>query len=359
MATTGVCVFYALASAGAFFNLVELKGVEHKEEVNVSRIHLMIKSYERGLVMKKLVLILTLVSMLVLSACGHSHTWTDADCTRPKTCADCGEIEGEALGHSWDIATCTKAKTCNNCNAMEGDALGHHVPNLTCIDDAVCMRCDENIKAPGHLFLEATCTEPAKCSVCGELSGEALGHTSASGICGRCGLETYETVNGRGDDVISNIIVGSDIYRVHFTHSGRSNFIVRSYDAENDRELLINEIGYYDGYVLLMGKAPFTFEITANGSWTYTIEPLDKIADTSFAGKGDYVTGLSSFSSGVWRFTHDGKSNFVVRVYTSDGRDLLVNEIGKYDGKKMLTIPSGSYSFFEINADGNWTIEKS
>lgn len=361
--------------------------------------------------MKKLSAIIILVCLLVLSGCGHEHTWQDADCINPKTCSECGETEGEALGHDWDDATCTAPKTCSVCNAVEGEAtghtwvnatctlpktcsvckttegealghtwndatctepktcstcnttegeaLGHDAAGLTCTNDAVCTRCNITITAPGHNLTDATCTEPAKCIVCGETSGDALGHTVASGVCDRCGLETYETVSGSGDNVVSDIKVSDGIYRVHFTHSGRRNFIVKSYDATNDKELLINEIGTYDGYVLLLGKSPYSFEIEADGSWTYTIERLDKISDTSFAGKGDYVTGLCYLSSGAWEVTHDGKHNFVVRIYTTNGRDLLVNEIGTYTGKKMITIPVGSYAFFEITADGNWTINKS
>ena len=360
--------------------------------------------------MKKLCAIIILVFLLTLAGCGHTHTWNEADCLIPKTCADCGKIdgealghswkdatctapktcgtcnttegealghtwinatcmlpktcancyttEGEALGHSWTEATCTAPKTCGTCNTTEGEALGHDATDLTCTKDAACSRCNTTIAAPGHSLTEATCAEPAKCKACGETSGKALGHTASSGVCGRCGLETYQTVSGRGDDVISNINVGDGIYRIHFTHSGRSNFAVWSYDATNDRELLINEIGKYEGYVLLLGKAPFVFEITADGAWTYTVERLGNTSDTSFAGKGDYVTGLCSLSSGAWKFTHDGKSNFAVWIYTTNGRDLLINEIGKYDGKKMVIVPAGSYVFFEITADGNWTIQR-
>ena len=308
--------------------------------------------------MKKLCAIILFVLMLALAGCGHTHSWNEADCLTPKTCADCGEISGEALGHTWDAATCTAPKTCSSCNATEGEALGHDAAGLTCTKDATCSRCNTTITAPGHTLTDATCTEPAKCKVCGEISGTALGHTSSSGVCGRCNLEIYETVSGRGDDVISDIKVGDGIYRMHFTHSGRRNIIVKSYDATNDKELLINEIGKYDGYVLLLGKSPYSLEIEADGNWTYTIERLDKISDTTFAGKGDYVSGLCSLSSGAWKFTHDGKSNFVVKLYTTSGYDLVINEIGTYDGKRMLTIPSGSYAFFEIIADGNWTIEK-
>ncbi len=334
--------------------------------------------------MKKMVVIFIAICLLALSGCGHAHTWNDATCIAPKmcstcdategdalghiwinptcvlpkTCSVCGRTEGKALGHSWVEATCTEPKMCSTCNIIEGSALGHNAPELTCVEDAPCTRCDVIIYAPGHTLTEATCIAPAKCSICGETSGAALGHTTLSGVCGRCGLEMYETVSGHGDDVVSNVFVGEGIYRVHFTHSGRSNFIVKSYDAKGDRDLLINEIGNYNGRVLLLGKAPYAFEITADSLWTYTIERLDIISDSTFAGKGDYVTDLCSLSSGVWVFTHDGKSNFIVKIYTSDGYDLLINEIGKYDGKKMVTIPAGSYAFFEIIADGNWSIKE-
>lgn len=38
-----------------------------------------------------------------------------------------------------------------------------------------------------HTWEKATCTEPKTCSKCGETSGTALGHTTTSGICSRCG----------------------------------------------------------------------------------------------------------------------------------------------------------------------------
>ena len=307
----------------------------------------------------------TCTDVAVCTVCGEvlgealGHSWVDATCTTAKTCSVCNVNEGDALGHTWTDATCTTAKTCSVCTAAEGSALGHTWTDATCTTAKTCSVCwAVEGSALGHNWTDATCTEVKFCSRCNLTEGTALGHSTTSGTCSRCGLEVYETVSGYGDDVVSDITVGDGIYRLHFTHSGGSNFIVKSYDATNDYELLINEIGNYDGYVLLLGKSPYAFEITAGGSWTYTIEPLEIIEDTAFAGWGDYVTGLCSISSGAWVFTHDGNSNFVVRIYTTDGRDLLVNEIGYYNGKKMITIPKGSYAFFEINADGNWTISK-
>ena len=41
-----------------------------------------------------------------------------------------------------------------------------------------------------HAWNSATCTAPKTCSKCGNTSGEALGHTTESGTCTRCG-ETF------------------------------------------------------------------------------------------------------------------------------------------------------------------------
>lgn len=51
--------------------------------------------------MKKLMAI-AIMAMMVLSlhGCSCKHVWTEATCTEPKTCTECGEIEGEALGHN-------------------------------------------------------------------------------------------------------------------------------------------------------------------------------------------------------------------------------------------------------------------
>lgn len=295
------------------------------------------------------------------SICGEiegvplGHTWLEATCTEPKTCSICGETEGEPLGHTWLEATCTESKTCSVCGESEGEPLGHDVVGLSCTDDGTCSRCGEIIPAPGHDWVDPTCTTPYYCSVCGETWGEPLGHTTSDGVCERCGVELYGTHSGSGDDVV-DISVGDGIYCVHFTNSGSRNFIVKSYDATGSRDLLINEIGAYNGYVLLLGTAPFSFEITSSGNWTYQVIKLVETDQTSFSGTGDYVTDKFTASSGTWEFTHSGESNFIVRLYTTSGRTLLVNEIGSYSGKKVVNIPLGSYAVLEIKADGDWSI---
>ena len=52
-----------------------------------------------------------------------AHSFRDADCDTPKTCADCGATEGTALGHSWIAATTESPKRCDRCGITEGDKL--------------------------------------------------------------------------------------------------------------------------------------------------------------------------------------------------------------------------------------------
>lgn len=76
--------------------------------------------------MKKNILLLAGILALALAlftGCGHEHTWTDATCTQPKTCSECGETEGEPLGHTFAPATYQQPATCTVCGATEGDPL--------------------------------------------------------------------------------------------------------------------------------------------------------------------------------------------------------------------------------------------
>ncbi len=73
---------------------------------------------------------------------GAWQTVTDASCTQSgsaeQKCTACGYTEQKTIpkkGHSWQDATCTLPKTCSNCHQTEGNALGHSYEN------GVCSRC--------------------------------------------------------------------------------------------------------------------------------------------------------------------------------------------------------------------------
>lgn len=119
---------------------------------------------------------LVLVFALGLSACGCAHeTWTDADCLNPKTCAECGETEGEALGHNWKDADCVTAKTCQRCAATEGTAKGHDWKDATCAAPKTCASCGlTEGQTLEHTWVDATTEAPKTCTACGATEGERI-----------------------------------------------------------------------------------------------------------------------------------------------------------------------------------------
>ncbi len=292
--------------------------------------------------------------------CGYKptprpHLMKTGNCKTKAVCLKCG-FEGDYGSHNYSGGNCIEPAKCSICGDI-GELGSHDFVYENCEADGVCSICGETTPALGHDMRDATCTEPATCTRCGYVEGEALGHEGTT-ICTRCGEFLPIAGSGYGDGVVTDIDVPYQqaIWVIHFTHTGSSNFIVHSYDADGDESHLVNEIGNYDGVVLVLDNFPLTLNIQAGGNWTYEVYALDRTSDTSFSGHGDFVTPIASTSAKVWHFSHSGNSNFAVWGWTNEGRDLLVNEIGQYDADQVFAIPSGSNVFFEVTADGDWEI---
>lgn len=73
--------------------------------------------------MKKAFALFLILSLFLLSGCGHEHSWQEASCTQPRTCTECGETEGEALGHSPTEATVWEPSVCSLCGEVLGEKL--------------------------------------------------------------------------------------------------------------------------------------------------------------------------------------------------------------------------------------------
>jgi hypothetical protein len=60
-----------------------------------------------------------------LTGCGHEHEheWTDATHQAPRTCIECGAIEGEPAPHDWQEANYQESKICMECGATEGEPI--------------------------------------------------------------------------------------------------------------------------------------------------------------------------------------------------------------------------------------------
>ena len=86
---------------------------------------------------------------------------------KTNTCTACGDsyCEGVApTGHSYDQVV--TAPTC-----IEGGYTTHTC--AACGDHFV----DTETAAAGHLWMDAACTEPKTCALCGEIEGDVLGHS--------------------------------------------------------------------------------------------------------------------------------------------------------------------------------------
>lgn len=164
---------------------------------------------------------------------------------------------------------------------------------------------------------------------------------------------------GSGDKVLAiELPGGADSAAVAtISYSGKRNFAVWSLDSDmEEHDLLVNEIGKYEGTVLfnLSGGPTKSLEITASGAWTVTVRSVLSLREFeagAASGHGDDVL-IYRGSAGVATIDHNGKHNFAVWTY-GDRSDLVVNEIGKYSGETRWT---KGPSVVAVTADGDWSI---
>ena len=84
-------------------------------------------------------------------------------------------LAGCGCNHEWIEATCTEPKTCSVCGETEGAPLGHTWSEATCTEPKTCALCGiTSGRANGHDWESATASRPKKCRVCGLTEGEAL-----------------------------------------------------------------------------------------------------------------------------------------------------------------------------------------
>ena len=216
--------------------------------------------------MKKLVvLLLSILLALSLSACGHEHSWIAATCTVPKTCSECGETEGEPLGHNWKDATCTAPKTCADCGETEGEPLGHSWKDATCTAPKTCARCGETEgRALGHDWRDATRTAPKTCARCGETEDEPLPAAGwVAGTLPPCGAAVNENgfrvTVGVFFEMLEELLtnVSSDFYPNGHVVPGREE-TMRTYTVPNFSTPICAFAAQKDGPASIGDESSFT-----------------------------------------------------------------------------------------------------
>ncbi len=169
-----------------------------------------------------------------LAALGHAHvaTVTAPTCTdkgyTTYTCTRCADTytdnETAALGHTGGLATCTNKAKCTVCGNEYGDTLDHDMVAATCTTDAHCADCEyvEEGTAPGHTGGVATCTTLAKCSVCDASYGELADHAwieadcISAKHCDVCGLEEGAPLGHKGGKATCTSLAECDVCGVEY-----------------------------------------------------------------------------------------------------------------------------------------------
>ena len=169
---------------------------------------------------------------ITISTSTCDHVWSDATCSAPSTCVNCGVTTGDTLEHtSSGEATCTQPEVCTvcgeelstawhnmdetyvyatctedgsyhgvclDCGYEESNVIpaqGHYNWNMTCGDTGECMECGaEFTMVHDFTWSPATCTEPAYCGNCWQYIGEPLAHNYVNGVCTECYMEDPDYV---------------------------------------------------------------------------------------------------------------------------------------------------------------------
>ncbi len=223
---------------------------------------------------------------------------------------------------------------CDTSRSLVQNEIGA-VDSTTVVDFDDANSCFWDVRADGNWTLEATVGDPPN------------------------GL----SVSGTGQSVVFNVELGAGTWWVDLTHDGSSNFIVHTYDSAEDRSLLVNVIGSYDGRRWVEGNETYLVDIYADGNWTLEFQEMESQpgANTSFSGAGDDVSGTFSPSPGgtsSWHFTHDGESNFIVTFECDTTRGLAQNAIGSVDETATVNFSDANTCFWDVRADGNWTMTR-
>jgi len=169
-------------------------------------------------------------------------------------------------------------------------------------------------------------------------------------------------LTGSGDSIV-DVPKGDYPAIMRAKHSGGGNFIVSSYDANNNQiDLLINTIGAYEGIKpldFLTGEQTARLEIKAGGPWEITILPVQEARTVTIPGPvngtGDdvfYIEGGAPDT--IIADASQMTSNFIVYSYSDDGQELVFNEIGPYTGTALL---DSSTFMLSVQAEGNWSVE--
>ena len=122
--------------------------------------------------------------------------------------------------HSYIPATCTDPQKCSLCGETFGSPTEHNWNEATCITAKKCDLCSvTDGEALGHQWKEATCIAPMICAVCQATSGATLGHKYSGGKCSVC------YAKDPGYQSVAMVWIPTNGGKKYHSNSGCSNMI--------------------------------------------------------------------------------------------------------------------------------------
>ncbi len=134
--------------------------------------------------------VLALILIVTFAGCDAS---TSTNGTNNTQSTEASSKTTSVCNHTYVEATCENAKKCTLCGETFGNALGHSYSNATCTEAKKCSRCGATSdSALEHDWVNATCQTPKKCTRCGVTEGSKAQHNmNNQGMCSSCGKDVF------------------------------------------------------------------------------------------------------------------------------------------------------------------------
>ena len=191
-----------------------------------------------------------------------------------------------------------------------------------------------NSTACSHSYSPATCTEPQECSKCGETKGNALGHTTSTGTCTRCGVsfskwEKRYYVDEFNTPTSNAFIAPVDTLSGTFSNSATTNSRLSAYIRVDDDDCQIMLWEY--GSSLVKAYSTTDYDITIllpNGTKKYFTGTMYKNGQVIYFDDYSGIVSLLKNTNGVLKIylkedsDYGVNSTYLFEVDTSGFKDL-------------------------------------
>lgn len=177
--------------------------------------------------------------------------------------------------HSWSTATCTEPAKCTLCSETKGAPLGHRFTDATCTSASKCNVCGiAGATALGHKWTNANCQSPKKCLTCGVVEGNKGSCVdSGNGKCQYC---------------------GTDIFLNNIKEKLKIQLIVPKVGADNNYYFQVKYVNHTGSTILLSSLA------TANGYLCYNLKAKNFELSDEYQIPVSYYNGVNTYKKDMY-----------------------------------------------------------